>query len=638
MILTKFYDLISEELLAILKKNPSDKKLHQHKSIDQNKGYALLVWFLKFYGQQSIYKTFITEGDNDNSCDIIFSNKSTKDENIFYVVQSKHINLAKNKDNQYLKKGKLVTEKNFPQINKQEFGYALNDFNIILNSEKEGGKNKNFDKQYAKLKEHLSNNGKVKFIFFTLAQTNEEINDAVENFNTTYAPNVSLEIIDIKRIRKDYIEFQFKEVTTSNPLEYAYNSEDSTIELPIERLKNTKRDIFEFEGRTEAFTFLLKPKTIHALFKQYRFSLFFKNVRNPLHRSNYNQKIVDTLLKEPDSFWYFNNGITAITAILPDIGIHAENIKIEGLQIINGAQTVYSIYSAYENASLIEQKAMDKYAKISLRLIGSSNERFNLQITRYTNSQNPMLDRDFWANDAVQQKLQNESFQTDMWYEKRRGEFQISKEKQKELGISIIPNFKFISSYVAFHLQNPFYAIYRLDDFFVSRKEHENGLYEEIFNIHKAKFEDMYAASFVYASLLKMVNKVMKLEKKTNLTKEEQFGMLPALALSRIVMEKYFAKIRPQKDGKKMNLSRYLIELSKTKKEKDVVHLKKILKYSFTVLLSFLEKNTNDKKGAEKRFDKLMTTPNFYDVLVHKVEEEELDIKAIHAIDVNMFE
>ena len=46
----------------------------------------------------------------------------------------------------------------------------------------------------------------------------------------------------------------------------------------------------------------------------------------------------------------------------------------------------------------------------------------------------------------------------------------------------------------------------------------------------------------------------------------------------------------------------------------------------------------NDEIHAQKRFEKLMTTPNFYDVLVHKIEEEELDIEAIHAIDLNKLE
>jgi AIPR protein len=108
--------------------------------------------------------------------------------------------------------------------------------------------------------------------------------------------------------------------------------------------------------------------------------LFFKNVRNPIHRSNYNPKIVNTLLEKPNAFWYFNNGLTAITKILPDIGNHAKEIQVAGLQMINGAQTVYSVYQAYEQAKPIQRKAMDTHARLMLRLIGSSDNEFNLQI------------------------------------------------------------------------------------------------------------------------------------------------------------------------------------------------------------------------------------------------------------------
>ena len=54
MIITKFYNLINAELDDILRDNPSDARLKQHKDIAQNKGYALLIWFLKFYGQKDL--------------------------------------------------------------------------------------------------------------------------------------------------------------------------------------------------------------------------------------------------------------------------------------------------------------------------------------------------------------------------------------------------------------------------------------------------------------------------------------------------------------------------------------------------------------------------------------------------------
>jgi AIPR protein len=622
MVIVKFYNIINEELSLILKNNPSDEKMHKHKNEVQNKGYALLVWFLQFYGQKDLYQSFITDGTDDSSCDIIFMNKNAQDEPIFYVIQSKYVHFDATKKK----------EAAFPKIEKEEFNSTLHDFSLVLSGARKVGKNKSFNQKYEALKKHLEENGKVKFIFFTLAATNEaEVNHAVAAFNQNYAPNITLEVIDIDKIRRDYIEFKYKEIKTANPLEYAYSSEDSTIELPIERFKDSKRDIFEFEGRAKAFTLLIKPKTVHELFKKYRFSLFFKNVRNPIHRSNYNQKIIDTLLKKPDSFWYFNNGITAITKILPDIGIHAKKIEIEGLQIINGAQTVYSIFSAYENATAIQRKAMDAYAKIALRLIGSSDEEFNLQITRYTNLQNPMHDRDFWANDDVQQTLQNESFYTDIWYEKRRDEFRLSEEKQEALGIRVVTNEDFALAYVAFHLQKPMYAMMRQGDFFISRKDDANGLYEEIFDKDIVKFEDMYASLFMLNTLKKILTIYLKDESYSFITVNISSPVI--VAISKIVAEKYFAITRPNESGKIMNISRHILEISKTRKEKDIIVLKKILKYSFELLVIKITNKNLDK--LQERMQKLVTTTSFYDALSEKIQEEDLDIAAIQAIELD---
>ena len=104
MIITKFYNLITEELTAVMVGNPWEEKM-QRSDITQNKGYALLVWFLKFYGQIDLYRSFITDGSGDYSCDIIFSNKNIQNEEIFYVIQSKNINLSLNKDNELTRKG-----------------------------------------------------------------------------------------------------------------------------------------------------------------------------------------------------------------------------------------------------------------------------------------------------------------------------------------------------------------------------------------------------------------------------------------------------------------------------------------------------------------------------------------------------
>jgi hypothetical protein len=639
MILSKFYSLVHRELQQILENNPTDEKLAAHKDSKNNKGYALLVWFLKFYGQNDLYTRHITDGSGDSSCDIIFSKDNFEKEKIYYVIQSKNINLGINEAGELIKpdsKKTIVTQATYPQISKDEFGATLTDFAIILSGQRKPSHNISFNEKYKELVEHLERNGKVKFIFFTLAKDNEEETPAaVAAFNKDYAPNVSLEIIDVERIRRDYIEFKYKEITTSNPLEYNYSSEEREIVLPIERLNKNNRDVFEFEGSYKAYTFLLKPATLHALFKEYKFSLFFKNVRNPIHRSNYNQKIIDTLLEKPNAFWYFNNGITAITSILPDVGIHAKQVKLDGLQIINGAQTVYSVYSAYENANISQRKAMDAYAKISLRLIGSSDKEFNLQVTRFTNFQNPMENRDFWANDAVQQRIQNESFATDIWYEKRRDEFQLTEQQQAELGIRVIKNTDLLANYVAFHLQKPAYNL-RQADFFVSRKEAHTGLYEEIFIDNNIQFSDIYAAYQLSRYVRKAFDYINQYEPIYWYDDRsyanhwfEGFEYTP-IALFKIVAQKYFAQKNPNNEDKTINISNIVIKAAKSADAEKIAVLQTIMSYSVKLIVRFTL-----GLGIGKRLEDFKTNIAEYSHFARQVEESDLDISEIDKIGIN---
>ncbi len=603
----KFYEIIQQELDVILQENTENENIKKHKKDEHKKGYALLIWFLKFYGLQPIYKSYITDGKDDNSCDVIFFTKNTKNENVYYVVQSKYVASSTAK------------------IQKEEFNATLTDFRGVLEKKAKVGKNENFNKKYTELISHLENNGEAVFIFFTLATYNEEITQAIQNFNDNYNPKISLAIIDLEKIKQDYIAFKFKEILPFNPLEYKeQNPEETPIKLSIERYESKKRDVFEFQGRAKACTILLKPQTIHELFKKYAFKLFFKNVRNPIHRSNYNEKIVDTLLKAPANFWYFNNGITAITPILPDISPTTKNITLEsGLQIINGAQTVYSVYSAYENATKSQRKSMDEYARISMRIIASSDEDFNLQITRYTNMQNPLQDRDFWANDDIQLRLQQESFMTNVWYEKRHDEFRLSEEAQEKLGIKIVKNEEFALAYVVFYLQKISYISENERNYiFISYKDHPKGLYEKVFD-KNIKFENMFASWIMVEIFKKQIDEIPSSSNEViNIFKNANFFLLaPSLAISKIITEKYFSYKFPNNDEKKMNICVFIIEKYITQNKEYLKIFEAIASYSTASTVNYFE--LNDFLTISNFLDNLRENPLEYDIFSKKIQEAE---------------
>lgn len=611
MLTTTFYKLLDGELNEILAKNPENKALHKHKDIKLNKGYAFMMWFLDFYGQKKTYQNYITDGSHDSSCDIIFSNKDIEGNNIFYIIQSKWVNVDFNKPH--------------PNMNSQEFKATISDFTTVLNGTREQGENVKFNQKYKELLAHLEENGKAKFVFFTAADTNNEIEDTIKSFKKENGTSIDFLLIDINRIKRDYIEFKIKQLIANNPLEYNYSPEDKEITLEIERYKDEDaitQDIMHFQGRAQAYIFLLKPKTIHELFRKYKFNLFFKNVRNPLHQSNYNEKIVETLLRRPDSFWYFNNGITAITKLIPDgIGKHAKSFKIIGLQIINGAQTIYSIYKAYESATLIERKIMDTDARVSFRLIRSADEDFSVEITRYTNQQNPMEARDFVANLDDQERLQLASFKTNYWYEKRRGEFGNNEEVEKKYDIEIIPSDEFITAYLAFYLQKPTSAIANEDNFFLKRSEDKNGLYEEIFNVD-TNFDDMLCSLLILYLQVDYLPKIM-LE-----NNNVQDMSIFVIALSKIVLEKYLGKKFPS--NKKIDINIF-IKKSITDKNIEIM-IRKILRFADLLLAEDIDVASGDIMIIQQKSRNLMSNQLNYEILKQKVEETEISIEDIENI------
>ena len=538
-----FYNVIDRELDELLEKYHADQFIQKHRNaVNNQKSYALLIWFLEFYGKISNYTHFITEGENDRSCDIVFDKKNNYGDKIFYVVQSKWNNAVN-------------SEK---ESEKDEILKALSDFTTILRN----GKDNFNDKLRLKLEElnqHLKENGEVKFIFLTLSQYRGGADENIKAFINN-DEKVKFEVIDINRIKLDYIDRKYKKIDPLNPLESYQNPEESLINIEIVQGNGS----IKIEKPFEAYLFLMRPKSIYNLFEQYGFALFHKNVRNPLLQSEFNAEIEKTALENPAYFWYYNNGITAITYLLPKIGKKAEKLELTGLQVINGAQTVYAIYRAYKTASPTKRIQMDSESLLTLRLLKSGGTDFDLNVTRYTNSQNPIYDRDFCANDDIQIRLQNDSYQTQFWYEKRRDEF-----RELPQGIEKVPNSVFANVYLAYHLQDPVRVLSnyrqqretRKDLIFISHREHQEGLYEKIFN-STTSFEDMRCAFYLFDVLVDVMGST------TPYTNEDTFKtpLYHILALFKIVFTKYLQA----KFDQPVNVNKHIIRIYE-RGEKEVI-------------------------------------------------------------------
>ncbi len=118
-------------------------------------------------------------------------------------------------------------------------------------------------------------------------------------------------------------------------------------------------------------------------------------VRNSIRNINFGIKT--TAQEEPENFWTYNNGITALTRKISKKG---KNYRIEGISIINGAQTTGSI----GECSLEEAGKV----KIVCRFVECTERKVLHNIIKYNNTQNAFRSSDQRSTDPVQRRLATE--------------------------------------------------------------------------------------------------------------------------------------------------------------------------------------------------------------------------------------
>lgn len=146
-----------------------------------------------------------------------------------------------------------------------------------------------------------------------------------------------------------------------------------------------------------------------ALHKAHDKALYERNIRYFLgsSKSDINKAIKTTLHDAPQDFFYLNNGVTAVCDSIEFKGTRSgtTKLKVRGLSIINGAQTVAS---AAEFVRQHPAKSIDE-AKVMLTLIKAPAEgEFGKRITKARNHQNPVQSANFASLDENQERLRQE--------------------------------------------------------------------------------------------------------------------------------------------------------------------------------------------------------------------------------------
>jgi hypothetical protein len=175
-------------------------------------------------------------------------------------------------------------------------------------------------------------------------------------------------------------------------------------------------------------------------------SLFQKNVRQSLGSSNaVNKKIRQTILGDKHKdFFFFHNGITAICNRLE---LNDNKLKLYGLSVVNGCQSLNTIQSCSETAKKLEDTfVLFRFYEIPQR------DRADL-ISINTNSQSAVKPRDLRSNDKRVLNLKRlfEQKYNQGYFITKRGET-APPEKDKNFIIDLSDLGKYL---IAWHSQRP---------------------------------------------------------------------------------------------------------------------------------------------------------------------------------------
>ena len=172
--------------------------------------------------------------------------------------------------------------------------------------------------------------------------------------------------------------------------------------------------------------------------------LFEKNVRRFLgSRGKVNKAIQATLKETPENFGLYNNGITIVVNDFRPVD--SNTYELVEPYIVNGCQTTRTVWEVchqrFESGGtgfdlqLTDWKARASAGVVIVKIVkvGSEGEALLLDITRFTNSQNAVREKDFLAlTDDFRAWAEQMAAKFDVFLEIQRGGWESQRAYQKQ--------------------------------------------------------------------------------------------------------------------------------------------------------------------------------------------------------------
>lgn len=271
---------------------------------------------------------------------------------------------------------------------------------------------------------------------FNKYKDNSEFKVYLQLFVTNNKYNKEADVY-IKEFNKAHPRYEAKIYYLDDIKELYYGDmkqEQKNIKVRVESINkgtilNINTEDYKLENVIDAKYVLTPVVSLYNLYKKSlkdKYSIFDMNIREYLGNKGVNKQIYSTLLDKNDrkNFFYYNNGVTIICSKMGKISTQASDynmnvgFEIENPQIVNGCQTVNSIYQALNNMdpNELEREFKDCFVMLKILEINQSSEFTKLykDIVKYNNSQNSIDEKTFAANKnefiRLQEEFENKGF------------------------------------------------------------------------------------------------------------------------------------------------------------------------------------------------------------------------------------
>ena len=168
--------------------------------------------------------------------------------------------------------------------------------------------------------------------------------------------------------------------------------------------------------------------------------LFDLNIRKYIKNRTVDEGIKETLDKERDNFWFYNNGLTIACS---EYVLDGNKVKLYDFSIVNGGQTTNRIgnYKGSNNDKF--------YLPCKIISIKNDDQKLYSKIAEATNSQKPINPRDLKSNSPEMKMLQRWLGKEGVYLEIKRG------EKKKPKNVKSIKNDELGQLLLSFGYQQP---------------------------------------------------------------------------------------------------------------------------------------------------------------------------------------